>query len=326
MTRYLLSRLAWAVPIVLAILVINFLIIHIVPGDPIQALVGDFPAPPGYAEQVRKEFGLDQPILVQLGLYLQNLATGNLGFSFANRQPVLGLLLDRAVVTLMLMLPALTLAAIVGIVLALAAAPRAGSLYDSGITAVSLVGYSVPIFWLGQILVIVFAIKLQWLPAQGMVSMRETLTGWPKLKDILWHLVLPAFSVTIYYLAVVARVTRASVLEAMSQDWVLTARAKGLTRREVLWRHILPNALIPVATVIGYNFGYSLTGAIMVETVFAWPGLGQLFITSIGNRDYPVLQGIFLFTAITVVLANVATDVLYAFLDPRVRRSYARDA
>ncbi len=326
MTRYLLSRLAWAVPIVLAILVINFLIIHIVPGDPIQALVGDFPAPPGYAEQVRKEFGLDQPILVQLGLYLQNLATGNLGFSFANRQPVLGLLLDRAVVTLMLMLPALTLAAIVGIVLALAAAPRAGSLYDSGITAVSLVGYSVPIFWLGQILVIVFAIKLQWLPAQGMVSMRETLTGWPKLKDILWHLVLPAFSVTIYYLAVVARVTRASVLEAMSQDWVLTARAKGLTRREVLWRHILPNALIPVATVIGYNFGYSLTGAIMVETVFAWPGLGQLFITSIGNRDYPVLQGIFLFTAITVVLANVATDVLYAFLDPRVRRSYADDA
>ena len=326
MTRYLLSRLAWAVPIVLAILVINFLIIHIVPGDPIQALVGDFPAPPGYAEQVRKEFGLDQPILVQLGLYLQNLATGNLGFSFANRQPVLGLLLDRAVVTLMLMLPALTLAAVVGIVLALAAAPRAGSLYDSGITAVSLVGYSVPIFWLGQILVIVFAIKLQWLPAQGMVSMRETLTGWPKLKDILWHLVLPAFSVTIYYLAVVARVTRASVLEAMSQDWVLTARAKGLTRREVLWRHILPNALIPVATVIGYNFGYSLTGAIMVETVFAWPGLGQLFITSIGNRDYPVLQGIFLFTAITVVLANVATDVLYAFLDPRVRRSYAGDA
>lgn len=326
MTRYLLSRLAWAVPIVLAILVINFLIIHIVPGDPIQALVGDFPAPPGYAEQVRKEFGLDQPILVQLGLYLQNLAVGNLGFSFANRQPVLGLLLDRAVVTLMLMLPALTLAAITGVVLALAAAPRAGSLYDSGITAVSLVGYSVPIFWLGQILVIVFAIKLQWLPAQGMVSMRETLTGWPKLKDILWHLVLPAFSVTIYYLAVVARVTRASVLEAMSQDWVLTARAKGLTRREVLWRHILPNALIPVATVIGYNFGYSLTGAIMVETVFAWPGLGQLFITSIGNRDYPVLQGIFLFTAITVVLANVATDVLYAFLDPRVRRSYAGDA
>lgn len=322
MLRYLLSRLAWAAPIVLAILVINFLIIHIVPGDPIQALVGDFPAPPGYAEQVRKEFGLDQPVHVQLGLYLWNLAQGNLGFSFANRQPVLGLLLDRAVITLMLMLPALTMAAFLGIVLALAAAPRAGSLYDSGITAISLIGYSVPIFWLGQILIIVFAIKLQWLPAQGMITMRESYAGWAKVKDILWHLVLPGFSVTIYYLAVVARVTRASVLEALSQDFVLTARAKGLGRRTVLWKHILPNALIPVATVIGYNFGYSLTGAIMVETVFAWPGLGQLFLTSIGNRDYPVLQGIFLFTAVTVVLVNVATDMLYAFLDPRVRKSY----
>jgi peptide/nickel transport system permease protein len=320
--RYLLSRLAWAGPIVLAILVINFLIIHIVPGDPIQALVGDFPAPPGYAEQVRAEFGLDKPVHVQLGLYLWNLAQGNLGFSFANRQPVLGLILDRAVITLMLMLPALTLAAFLGIVLALAAAPRAGSLYDSGITAVSLVGYSVPIFWLGQILVIVFAIQLQWLPAQGMLSLRESYTGWAKVRDIIWHLILPGFSVTIYYLAVVARVTRASVLEAMSQDFVLTARAKGLGRRTVLWKHILPNALIPVATVIGYNFGYSLTGAILVETVFAWPGLGQLFITSIGNRDYPVLQGIFLFTAVTVVLVNVATDMLYAFLDPRVRKSY----
>lgn len=326
MLRYLLSRLAWAVPIVLAIVVINFLIIHIVPGDPIQALVGDFPAPPGYAEQVRKEFGLDQPILVQLGLYLQNLAVGNLGFSFANRQPVLGLILDRAMITLMLMIPALTMAAITGIVLALAAAPRAGSLYDSGITAISLVGYSVPIFWLGQILVIVFAIKLQWLPAQGMITLREQLTGLAKFTDIVWHLVLPCFSVTIYYLAVVARVTRASVLEAMSQDFVLTARAKGLNRRSVLWRHILPNALIPVATVIGYNFGNSLTGAIMVETVFAWPGLGQLFITSIGNRDYPVLQGIFLFTAITVVLVNVATDMMYALLDPRVRKSYGTGA
>jgi peptide/nickel transport system permease protein len=326
MTRYLLSRLAWAVPIVFAILIINFLIIHIVPGDPIQALVGDFPAPPGYAEQVRKEFGLDQPILVQLGLYLSNLAVGNLGFSFANRQPVLGLILDRTVVTLMLMLPALTAAALLGVVLALAAAPRAGSLYDSGITAISLIGYSVPIFWLGQLLVIVFAIKLQWLPAQGMITLREQLSGWAKFTDILWHLVLPGFSVTIYYLAVVARVTRASVLEAMSQDFVLTARAKGLARRTVLWRHILPNALIPVATVIGYNFGYSLTGAIMVETVFAWPGLGQLFITSIGNRDYPVLQGIFLFTAVTVVLVNVATDMMYALLDPRVRRSYGPDA
>jgi peptide/nickel transport system permease protein len=326
MGRYLLVRLGWAIPIVLAIVVINFMIVHIVPGDPVQALVGDFPTPPGYIEQVRQEFGLDRPLTHQLGLYLWNLAHGNLGFSFANRQPVLGLILDRARLTLLLMLPALTLAAILGIVLALAAAPRAGSIYDSGITALSLVGYSIPIFWLGQLLVIVFAIKLKWLPAQGMITLRNTPTGWAAVWDVLWHLVLPALSVTIFYVAVVARVARASVLETLSQDYVLTARAKGLGQRAVLWRHVLPNSLIPVVTVIGYNFGYSLTGAILVETVFAWPGLGNLFITSIGNRDYPVLQGIFLFTAMTVVVANVVTDVLYGVLDPRVRvgqRSHA---
>ena len=326
MRAYLLARLGWAVPIVIAILIINFLIIHLVPGDPIQALVGDFPTPPGYAEQIRKEYGLDQPLLTQLWLYLVNLAGGNLGFSFANRQPVLPLILDRARFTLLLMLPALTCAAVLGVVLALAAAPRAGSLYDSSVTAISLIGFSVPIFWLGQILIIAFAIKLRWLPAQGMISLRETLTGWAAVADVLWHLVLPGFSVTIYYIAVVARVARASVLDALSQDFVLTAKAKGLSGRHVLWRHVLPNALIPVATVIGYNFGYSLTGAILVETVFAWPGIGNLFIASIGNRDYPVLQGIFLLTAVAVVLANVVTDMLYAVLDPRVRGSYEKNA
>ena len=326
MWRYLLARLAWALPIVLAILIVNFLIIHLVPGDPIQALVGDFPAPPGYADQIRKEFGLDQPILAQLGIYLINLAEGNLGFSFANRQPVFDLILDRSRFTLLLMLPALTVAAVAGVALALAAAPRAGGFCDSGITALSLIGYSIPIFWLGQLLVIVFAIKLHWLPAQGMISLRESLTGWAAVVDVLWHLVLPAFSVMIYYVAVVARVARASAVEAMSRDFVLTARAKGLSSRYVLWRHVLPNALIPVVTVIGYNFGSSLTGAILVETVFAWPGLGSLFIASIGNRDYPVLQGIFLFTSSAVVGANVATDLLYAALDPRVRGTYGHHA
>ena len=157
-------------------------------------------------------------------------------------------------------------------------------------------------------------------------GVRESFTGWRFLWDVVWHLILPVFSVTIYYVAIVARVARASVLDALSRDFVLTAKAKGLTRRQVLWRHVLPNALIPVVTVIGYNFGTSLTGAILVETVFAWPGLGNLFITSIGNRDYPVLQGIFLVTAIAVVIANVVTDLAYAALDPRVRTAGIRHA
>ena len=322
MPRYLLSRVGWGLLIILCILVLNFLIVHMVPGDPLHALLGDFPVPPEYAQQIRVEFGLDKPITTQLWLYLLNLVQGNLGFSFANRMPVLDLIVARLGPTLLLMLPALFFAAVLGIVMGVTAAPRAGSLQDSALTALSLFGYSVPIFWLGQMLVIVFAIHLGWLPAQGMKSMRDEYEGWDAFLSLMRHLVLPGFSVMIFYIAIVSRVARASVAEALHHDYVLTARAKGLSARTVLWRHVLPNALIPVVTVIGYNFGHSLTGAILVETVFAWPGIGSLFITSITNRDYPVLQGIFLLAAVSVVVINIATDLLYAFLDPRVRTSH----
>lgn len=322
MRSYILSRLAWGALIILSILVLNFLIVHMVPGDPLQALVGDFPVPPGYAEQIRADFGLDKPITTQLGLYLFNLAQGNLGFSFANRMPVLDLITARLGPTMLLMIPSLFFAAIFGVVLGVTAAPRAGSVQDTALTAISLFGYSVPVFWLGQMLVIVFAINLGWLPVQGMTSMREELHGIDAVLSVLRHLVLPGFSVMIFYIAIVSRVARASVAEALHHDFVLTAKAKGLSRRTVLWRHVLPNAMIPVITVIGYNFGHSLTGAILVETVFGWPGIGSLFITSISNRDYPVLQGIFLLAAVSVVVINILTDLLYAFLDPRVRSSH----
>lgn len=324
MPKYILSRLAWGVLIVLCILILNFLIVHAVPGDPLQALLGDFPVPPEYAAKVRAEFGLDQPILAQLWLYVENLLRGNLGFSFSNRAPVLGLMLARLGPTLLLVLPALVLASLLGVVLGTLAAPRAGGLQDSAITAISLFGYSVPIFWLGQLLVIVFAIRFNWLPASGMQSMRDDYQGFAAVLDVLKHLVLPGFSVMIFYIAIVARVARASVLEALHQDYVLTAKAKGLSRRYILWRHVLPNAMLPVLTVVGYNFGYALTGAILVETVFGWPGLGSLFITSITNRDYPVLQGIFLLVGVSVVLTNIVTDVLYAYLDPRVRKDWRK--
>ena len=322
MRSYVLSRLGWGVVIILAILILNFLIVHMVPGDPLAALLGDFPVPSGYADKIRAEFGLDKPLSTQLGLYLVNLLQGNLGFSFANRMPVLDLLLARLGPTLLLMVPALFFAAVLGVILGVSAAPRAGSIQDSGLTALSLFGYSVPVFWLAQMLVIVFAINLGWLPAQGMKNMREEYTGIDAVLNTLRHLVLPAFSVMIFYIAIVARVARASVSEALHHDYVLTAKAKGLSSRTILWRHVLPNAMIPVVTVIGYNFGHALTGAILVETVFAWPGIGNLFITSIANRDYPVLQGIFLLAAVSVVVINILTDLLYAFLDPRVRTNH----
>jgi peptide/nickel transport system permease protein len=322
MGKYILSKLLWVVPAILAILLINFLIIHLVPGDPVQAILGDFPVPPEYMARIKQELGLDQSVTMQLWLYLLHLFQGNLGFSFANRQPVLDLILIRSVYTLMIMIPALVAASIIGLVLAMLAAPRAGGVVDTGITCFSLFGHSVPVFWLAQLLVLLFAVVLGWLPAQGMMSLRRSPTGWAAFADTLQHLILPALCMTVYYIAIVARVARVSVINVLSQDFVLTARAKGLSRSRVLWRHVLPNALIPVVTVIGYNFASSLTGAILVETVFAWPGLGSLFISSIANRDYPVLQGIFLLTAITVILANLITDIAYALLDPRVRRRY----
>lgn len=320
MIRYIVWRTFWGLVMVLGLVIVDFLITHLLPGDPIDALVGNFPAPPDYIARVRHDFGLDQSLLAQLGHFLVNLAQGNFGFSFVNREPVLPLILDHASTTLILMLPSLVLATLAGLALAVAATSQRGRAIDSLLTGVSLAGHSIPVFWLAQILIVVFAIKLQWLPAQGMRSIRTS----EPLLDLLRHLVLPAFCITIYYVAVVARVARASMLEILHQDFILTARAKGISRRAVLWRHVLRNAAVPVITVVGYNFGTSLTGAILTETVFAWPGLGELFINSIANRDYPVLSGTFLLASITVVTANVVTDAMYAIADPRIHMTTAR--
>jgi peptide/nickel transport system permease protein len=319
MVRYLLARLVWAVAMVLGLVLLSFVITHLLPGDPIDALVGNFPAPAAYVAQVRHDFGLDQPLAEQLWRYVVNLAQGNLGFSFLNRQPVLPLVLHRAGITLLLMVPALATAALLGVALAVWSTAHAGQPLDRVLTGASLVGYSIPVFWLAQLLIMVFAVWLGWLPAQGMYSSAAPQHGLAAAFDLLRHLILPALCITVFYLAVVARVARSSMLEMLHQDFILTARAKGVRQGAVLWRHVLRNGMIPVITVIGYNFGHSLTGAILTETVFAWPGLGGLFISSIGNRDYPVLAAIFLLAATVVVLANLVTDLLYAVADPRVR-------
>lgn len=320
--RYILSRLLWTVPMILTVLIVSFFLTRIVPGDPVMALVGEYPAPPEYIEEVRRSFGLDEPLRVQLWLYLTNLVQGRLGFSFANRQPVLELVLTGSGNTLLLMIPALIASSILGVVLALLAARREGGISDAVLTSVSVVGYSVPIFWLGQVLIIVFAVQLHWLPAQGMLTLRGLAPGLPTVWNFFLHWILPGFATTLFYTGVVARVARTSVRETLNQDFVMAVRAKGVTDRKVLSRHVLPNALIPVITVIGYNFGYAVTGSIMVEAVFAWPGLGGLFISSITMRDYPVLQAIFLLTALTVVVANSVTDIIYGLVDPRVRHGY----
>jgi peptide/nickel transport system permease protein len=327
MNKYKLSRIGWAVLSVFAILTVNFFVTRLMPGDPVAALVGEFPTPPGYVDEIRVRLGLDLPLYIQFFRYIRAVFQGDLGYSFVSMQPVATLLLEKARWTLLLMIPSLLIASVAGVLLALWVAPVAGKPRDNAVTAVSLFFYSIPVFWFGQILILVFAINLGWLPAQGMVSLRAgNMDLFARLVDVLRHMALPIFCLATTYSAIVVRVARASVIGILREDFVVTARAKGLSQREVLFHHILPNAAIPIVMVIAYNFGYSLTGSIFVETVFSWPGLGSAFLSSITSRDYPVLQGLFLFSSVVVVLANIAADLISASIDPRVKRSVSGEA
>jgi peptide/nickel transport system permease protein len=316
---YVLSRLAQAVPLVLGILVVNFLIVRLAPGDPVLALVGDFPAPEEYVRQLRHAMGLDRPLATQLGLYLARVAQGDLGYSFAQQRPVLIVIAERIGPTLLLAGTAWLLAAVGGVAVGLVAALRRRSWLDHAAMAAALVGFSMPVFWLGQVLMLLFAIVFGWLPAQGMRATRTEFAGLRYVLDVAAHLALPVLALSTRFLAVNARLTRASMLEVLGREFVTTARAKGAPETSVVLRHGLRNALLPVVTVMGLNLGLLLTGSALVETVFAWPGVGRLLFDSISTRDFPVIQGIFLAVSITVVVANLLTDVLYAYLDPRIR-------
>ena len=298
---------------------VNFILIQLAPGDPVTVLVGDYPAPPEYISQVRADFGLDQPLWTRAILYFGNLLRGNLGFSFANRQPVLDLIWQRLGPTLLLTVTALVFATIVGLLLGMLAAVRRGKMLDRVSQSAALVGYSVPEFWLGQLLILLFAVGLAWLPSQGMTTVRSQAQGFDAVLDTLKHLLLPALALSVRYIALITRITRASMLEVLNSDFVLAARAKGVLERRVLFSHILKNAAAPIITVLGFNFGYVLAGSALIETVFGWPGLGRLLFDSISKRDYPVLTGILLLLSISVVVANLLTDLAYALLDPRVR-------
>ncbi len=320
MIGFVARRLAQALPLLFAVIVVNFTIVHLAPGDPIQAFIGDFPAPPEYVEEIRHRLGLDRPLLEQLLTYISSVLAGDLGYSFANRRPVLSLIAERAGNTLILTVTAMMFAAVCGILLGVGAARRPRSWRDNLITSFSLLGFSVPVFWLSQLLILLFAVSLDLLPAQGMISVRESYAGLDHATDVARHLVLPALALSLRYLVSTARLTRASVMEALTSDYILTARAKGASGTRVLYAHALPNALLPVATSIGYNFGYVLAGSALVETVFAWPGLGRLLFDAMKARDTPVILGIFLASASIAVLANLATDLAYGALDPRLRR------
>jgi peptide/nickel transport system permease protein len=313
--KYVAQRIGWMALSVLVIISVSFMLTRLAPGDPVTAIVGEYPVPDAYRTEIITKFGLDKPIWEQFGLYLAQLVQGNMGFSFANSSPVAELLIQRTGATMMLMIPALMLSAALGIVLGTFAASRVGTFRDSFVSGFVIITDSVPVFWVGQLALLLFAVSLRVLPVSGMNSVR----GGGGFGDLLMHMVLPVLTLTLAYCATVARVTRTSVAESMTQDYILTARAKGQTGGQLLRRQALPNAAIPVLTVVGYQFAFILTGAILTETVFGWPGIGSLFVGAISERDYPVVQGVFLFAAIVVVVANFITDLAYSVADPRIR-------
>jgi peptide/nickel transport system permease protein len=317
--NFVLRRFLHAIPLLVCVIVFNFFLIHLTPGDPVQALVGEFPAPAAYIGAMRKAFGLDQPVYIQLLLYIKNVLAGDLGFSFYYRQPVLTVILDRVPATLQLMLPALVFSAVVGIVLGVLSARKPYSLADNTISVFSLFGYCVPAFWLGQMLMATFAIELGWLPSQGMKTVGADLKGASLVLDRTTHLVLPFVALAVRHLAVNARMMRSSMLEVAYEDFVTVARAKGLDETAVITRHMVPNALIPVVTIIGVDVAFLFTGSVLVESVFGWPGIGRLMYESIIKRDYPVLMGNFLITTVLVVVVNLIVDLIYIWLDPRLK-------
>lgn len=315
---YVSRRLLQAVPIVLVVILINFILIQSAPGDPVYALIGQIETTPDFIEQVRQEYGLDQSLGQQFITYLGKVATFDFGYSFRFRQDVSDLILARVPATLLLMSTALLISSVLGIVLGVIAARHPYGNIDNTVTILAIGGYSMPVFWLSQIILLIFALHLPWFPVQGMVSLRAPSEGLGRALNILHHLVLPALVYGIYHLTLIFRLTRVKMMEVLSLDYVTIARAKGASEYSVVVKHALPNAMLPVITVIGYNFGFMLAGSVLVETVFGWPGLGRLMFEAISARDYPLLLGLFAVISLFVILANVITDILYAVIDPRI--------
>ncbi|MDP4006194.1 ABC transporter permease [Methylobacterium sp. NEAU K] len=319
LARFLGHRLLLAIPVVLGIVVLNFFLIHLAPGDAASVLAGESgAASPEYMEQLRHKFGLDRPLATQFGVYLLNMLHLDLGYSFRNDSPVVSLILERLWPTGLLMLTAFGTALVIGTLLGLVAATGRNSWRDAVISLVSLVAYATPGFWLGLMMIVVFAIRLGWLPTSGFDTVGADNEGWDEVWDIGRHLVMPAVALSLFYLAVYARVMRASVLEQVGMDYVTTARAKGQTEARVMTGHVLRNALLPVVTMAGVQAGNLIGGSIVVETVFGWPGVGTLAFNALQSRDLNLLLGIFFVSACLVVVINLAVDLVYVCLDPRM--------
>lgn len=318
--RFIARRACGALLLVCGAVLLNFVLIHLAPGDPALMLAGEAGgASEDILREIRQEFGLDRPLLVQFVVYGAKLLHADFGYSYFYRQPVLDLILSRVPASLLLATAALALAWILGIGFGVLAARHPGSFGSHVWSVISLVGHSMPVFWTAIMLVLLFSVKLAWLPTHGLTASGVTGGLMARLFDVALHLVLPALSLGFVFVAVYSRLTRASMLDALVSDFVRTARAKGLGEGRIVLVHALRNALLPVVTVAGIQVGQVLAGAILVETVFSWPGMGRLAFESLQRRDYPLLLGIMLLSSIAVIVFTLLTDIFYGLLDPRIR-------
>ena len=320
--KLLASRLTQGLALVFAVVVLNFVLVHAAPGDPVETIAG---ASGGMDEKLQAElramYGLDQPLPVQLGVYLGKVVRGDLGYSYFFNLPVSDLILERVPATLLLVLTSVLTAFLIGTALGVLSSRKPNGWLSQLINVMSLVGFAAPVFWMSMLLIILLASIFPVFPVSGMRGIESSGLGWADVVDVLHHLVLPAFTLGLVYLAQYSRLSRAAMLDVLGADYIRTARAKGLPERLVLYKHALRNAVLPVVTILGLQFGNVLAGAIVVETVFNWPGLGRLAFESVLRRDYPTILGVLLFSSIVVIVMNQVTDLCYRLIDPRIKTS-----
>lgn len=321
MLKYAATRIAIAVPLLFAIVLILFIMLKTAPGDPVSVIIGNFPAPPEYRAQIIERYNLDDPLWTQFWAYVGSLITGDFGHSFAAGAPVIEVIMSRLPATLLLVVLGITFGSLMGIIVGLISGRTNSPALDTTLNTVVLVAFAVPSFWLAQLLVMFFALELGIFPTSGLSSTGPSASSWETAMSMAQHLVLPVVALGIVDFAAVARIMRASTAEVASQDYIVTAQMKRVKPWRITRRHVFRNASLPVVTVIGYRFGQSLAGVLLIEKVFGYPGMGQLLEESVMKRDNQTVLGIVVLIAVMVIVINLLTDLLYGFLDPRIRRA-----
>ena len=322
MLSFVAQRTVKGIIVLLAIIVLNFFLIRLAPGDPAVVMAGEAGASDTmFVAQLREKFGLDKPLPEQLFLYVKGILSLDLGFSFRQQAPVSRLILDRLPATLLLTISAFAISLVLGIFFGVLAARWAGTWADTAITVMALIFYATPIFWIALIAILLFSVEMDWLPSFGYETVGANYTGFAHVRDVGAHLIMPAMTIGLFFMATYTRMTRASMLEVKRLDFVKTARAKGLSDAVIQRRHVLRNALLPVVTMAGLHSGTLIGGAVLTETVFAWPGIGRLMYEALIQRDYNLLLGVFVVCSAMVLILNLVTDLVYRMVDPRIEFS-----